>query len=582
MKIKRLVVNGFTFLLCAFLLTLALTTAFAATIRVPTDYTTIQAAILAANDGDIIQVAQGVYAENITITSSKLTIIQGGWSQDFTFRSDDSSLTIIDGGGNGQVINIRADTGVTIKLTIQGFTIQNGTADQGAGIGALSLNKDSYLSLTLNNNRIIGNSSTRQSEFDGGGIWAHAVGNGAVAELILTNNLIKNNSSLSGGGLAAESLDGGRLIATLTDNIISWNTAKSGGGGIWLNSSLAGSTTMVTLTQNVISNNRGPILDGGGLAAYASGANANTTLLFEKNIVTENEGDYGGGLWFYSWGKDSVIDVTLTNNVVADNYAPVTFGGIAITSADNAHGYLRMRNNSVTANVAAVHAGIFINTGCGLFLDPDMSEVSVSMLNDIVWGNIGSPESHDITLWADTTSSVINLTASYSNIGQILNYQDRGIYTPDHMINGDPLFVAPETDDYHLTEGSPCIDTGTSKGAPETDIEGTLRPQGNGYDMGAYELKKFVYISNDGSCGDNIPCYSTIQEGIASEYTAFTMKIGQGTYNEDVIIDQPKQISFQGGWDSTFTSPSGETKTNSMTISDGMVVLDEGCLTIGD
>ncbi len=542
MKIKRIVVNGFTFLLFTLLLTLAFATAFAGTIRVPTDWTTIQAAILAANDGDTIQVAQGVYAENISVTSSKHISIQGGWSQAFTCRSDDSSLTIIDAGGNGQVINIRADTGVTIKLTIDGFTIQNGTADQGAGIGALSLNKNSYLSLTLNNNRIIGNSSTKQSEFDGGGIWAKSVGNGAVAELILTNNLIKNNSSLSGGGLAAESQDGGGIIVTLTDNIISWNTAEFG-GGIWLNSAHAGSTTMVTLTRNVISNNRAPNLDGGGLAAYASGANANTTLLFEKNIVTENEGAYGGGLWFYSWGKDSVIDVTLTNNIVADNYAPAMFGGIAITSADNAHGYLRMRNNSVTANVAADHAGIFINTGCGLFLDPDMSEVSVSMLNDIVWGNIGSPESYDITLWADTTSSVINLTASYSNIGQILNYQDRGIYTPDHMINGDPLFFAPETDDYHLMANSPCIDSGTSQGAPTTDLEGNSRPQGAGYDMGAYE---FVSSSSPPSVSTDAAtsvtsCSATLNGTVNPNGTSTTVPFEYGTtisYGKTVTATQ--------------------------------------------
>ena len=187
MKIERIVVIGFIFLLFTLILTSA-ATAFAGTIRVPTDRTTIQAAILEANDGDTIQVAQGVYAENISITFSKHISIQGGWTQNFKRRSDDSSLTIIDGGGNRQVINIRADTGVTINLTIEDFTIQNGAADQGAGIGALSLNKDSYLSLTLHNNRIIGNSSTNQNQnvFDGGGILAHAVVKGAVAEMILT------------------------------------------------------------------------------------------------------------------------------------------------------------------------------------------------------------------------------------------------------------------------------------------------------------------------------------------------------------------------------------------------------------
>jgi hypothetical protein len=42
--------------------------------------------------------------------------------------------------------------------------------------------------------------------------------------------------------------------------------------------------------------------------------------------------------------------------------------------------------------------------------------------------------------------------------------------------------------DYHLTADSPCIDTGTSEGAPSDDIDGDTRPQGQGYDMGADEF----------------------------------------------------------------------------------------------
>lgn len=55
-------------------------------------------------------------------------------------------------------------------------------------------------------------------------------------------------------------------------------------------------------------------------------------------------------------------------------------------------------------------------------------------------------------------------------------------------ISEDPLFVDPYKPDFHLQAASPCIDAGTSEGAPDTDIEGKRRPQGEGYDMGAYEF----------------------------------------------------------------------------------------------
>lgn len=51
----------------------------------------------------------------------------------------------------------------------------------------------------------------------------------------------------------------------------------------------------------------------------------------------------------------------------------------------------------------------------------------------------------------------------------------------------DPLFWDPDAYDFHLRCNSPAIDVGIADKAPDHDIEGNLRPQGSGHDIGAYE-----------------------------------------------------------------------------------------------
>ncbi|HEX7509396.1 MAG TPA: choice-of-anchor Q domain-containing protein [Polyangia bacterium] len=54
-------------------------------------------------------------------------------------------------------------------------------------------------------------------------------------------------------------------------------------------------------------------------------------------------------------------------------------------------------------------------------------------------------------------------------------------------LSADPKFVSYSTD-LHLSGASPCIDHGTSEGAPSTDGDSNPRPAGAGFDIGAYEL----------------------------------------------------------------------------------------------
>ena len=55
-------------------------------------------------------------------------------------------------------------------------------------------------------------------------------------------------------------------------------------------------------------------------------------------------------------------------------------------------------------------------------------------------------------------------------------------------IVADPLLVNPPVD-FSIAADSPAKDAGSSAIAQATDYAGTIRPQGPGYDIGAYEIK---------------------------------------------------------------------------------------------
>jgi len=112
-------------------------------------YAKIQDAINASAAGDTIRVAQGVYYENISITTSKDFTLEGGWDSAFTARGSDASLTVIDGQRAGKVFHI---AGVAdLNASINGFTITNGSAAQGAGL-LVYITSPSQVNLSFTNN----------------------------------------------------------------------------------------------------------------------------------------------------------------------------------------------------------------------------------------------------------------------------------------------------------------------------------------------------------------------------------------------------------------------------------------------
>ena len=144
----------------------------------PCTYTTVAAAITAANPGDRLLIEGGVtFAENLVISIS-LTL-QGGYGG---CGSGSSARTTIDGTNSGRVIDIYGD----LNVSLENLDIINGNVGWGGGVRVGS-NTD----LRGTNLRIYNNTATTY----GGGVrlW------GARATFTSTN--IYNNTAPLGGGV---------------------------------------------------------------------------------------------------------------------------------------------------------------------------------------------------------------------------------------------------------------------------------------------------------------------------------------------------------------------------------------------
>ncbi|MBN1902780.1 right-handed parallel beta-helix repeat-containing protein [Candidatus Sumerlaeota bacterium] len=134
-------------------------------------------------------------------------------------------------------------------------------------------------------------------------------------------------------------------------------------------------------------------------------------------------------------------------------------------------------------------------------------------------------------------------------------------------------FGNPIEMDFHLKNGSPCIDAGTSNTAklPELDMEANPRPGAdNKVCLGAYESPdeylpgepvppKRLYVKTDGNDADNgtswVTALKTLKQAVSLTYYRddyyYEIWVKNGSYKEGETIDIPKWISLFGGFGGT-------------------------------
>ncbi len=154
---------------------------------------------------------------------------------------------------------------------------------------------------------------------------------------------------------------------------------------------------------------------------------------------------------------------------------------------------LLIRNNVVHANLIAIisdtrNLTIINNTFAG---DPNNQfSQGIYLYNSIdttIENNIFAYQENGIgSIWPDAISEA-SLKAGYNCVFRAGGIPWRA-QDPGDVWGLNPLFINETTGNYHLKADSPCIDKGMSQVDNPIDFDGTPRPQGAGYDMGAFEF----------------------------------------------------------------------------------------------
>lgn len=407
-------------------------------LAVPGEYSTIQAAIDAAVDGDTVTVAQDTYYENINFGGKSITVTS-------TDPNDPNIVagTVIDANGSGTVVTFPDVENANCVLA--GFTITDGDAsDRGGGICCWNG------TITINNCIITGNSAS-----NGGGIYNED------GDLTLARCMFIGNVAECGGGGIQNSF--GKLM--LTDCTFSENMALyCTGGGIY---NVFGKLTFTNCTFT----GNSAMFEGGGIATdYERVTLTNCTF-------SGNSAWMGGGMNNSHWGA------TATNCLFSGNSAE-RGGGISTKFLE--FGDLTLSNCTFSGNSANDFGGAVCNWEGG----------NVMLTNCILWGNSAS-EGPQIALESNGTLSI-----SYSCLqgGEMDIYTPSAMVNwLTGNIDADPCFADAGSGDCHLRsaagrwdpnqeawvidgESSRCIDAG-NPGCPQADEP---PPNGNRVNMGAY------------------------------------------------------------------------------------------------
>jgi len=382
----------------------------------------IQEGIDVAVGGDTVLVADGTY-----MGEGNKDLDFGGKA--ITLRSEsEPENCVIDCDQDGRAFFFHS--GETAEAAVIGFTIWDAEVDDdydGAILcnGASPTIRDCEVAHSSGLGVYVGSGSPRITNCTiinnrGGGI------RGRYADLVISQCHITGN--FIGGGVICYRSDVAISISQITANA---------GGGVYF------SHGHLTLSNCEVSHN----LPGGAYGSIAGVQMSHSDATINNCTIAENLGGRkGAGLSAYR------STLTIYNCAITANNATLSGGGVYVGGNSDAV----IANSTIAGNTALLGGGVACDGGEAI------------LLNSVLWHNTAmfGPQ----LVATDWLEYIGALSVSHCDVeGGEANVRldgDAMLTWGPANIDADPLFVAPDTGDYHLLPGSPCIDAGCNWAVP--------------------------------------------------------------------------------------------------------------------
>jgi len=491
------------------------TTASDEDIYVPAGCATIQEAVENCWDGRAVRVADGIYSSqenrDIDFLGRPITVQSENGPDNCIIDCNGSE----EGPHRGFIFQNAEDS----NSVLTGFTIANGYAEPGGAVYCCSS------SPKITNCKFIGNFASAIYNSDqsnpivtdctftanaGGGTSEAAGGmaNYFYSSPAVTGCVFTENYSYTDGGAIRNYLGSDPEITNCTFSR-NWSTGR--GGGIYnfrsdpaiSNCSFTGNSSIynggagvccyysnATIDSCIISNNT----TGGGICCYDT-----SYPVISNCLISSNTSLYGGGIC------NSVASRPVIRNcTIVGNHAEIKGGGL--------YNYY---------STATISNSILWNNTAGQGSQIAQQFISVTTINysDVQHGASGiPPDSACYVIWGKGN---IDTAPGFVEPGCWADVNDPNIVVEPN----DPNAVWLDGD-YHLLEGSECINAGDADYVPEpneTDLDGRARILLGRVDMGAYEFNHIPIAD----AGPN----STVYAGI--DGTAEVALDGSGSYDDD-------------------------------------------------